>query len=116
MRGDRGERNRVVGRGAIQSAVVISGRLASVSRIRQVGQPWNPLAFPRAPRASRCVVPSSSDTAGITMLTVLAPGSSHFLGHVSHIRWQNRVVHQSSDHNQCLCCGPGVVVGCASCG
>jgi len=25
---------------------VISGRLASVSRLRQVGQPWNPFAFP----------------------------------------------------------------------
>ena len=23
---------------------------------------------------------------------------SHFLDHVSHIRWQNRVAHQSSDH------------------
>jgi hypothetical protein len=26
---------------------------------------------------------------------------SHFLDHVSHIRWQNRVAHQSSDHRSC---------------
>src|SRR5579863_7276722 len=32
--------------GAVHSAVVISGCLALVSRLRQVGQPWNPLAFP----------------------------------------------------------------------
>ena len=39
-------RARVAGRGAVQIAVVISGCLASVSRLRQVDQPWNPLAFP----------------------------------------------------------------------
>ena len=33
-----------LGRGAVQSAVVISGRLASVSRLRKVGPRCNPLA------------------------------------------------------------------------
>ena len=27
---------------------------------------------------------------------------SHFLDHVSHINWQNRVAHQSSDHTRGL--------------
>src|SRR5215472_687456 len=34
------------GRGAVQSAVVISGRLASVLRLKRIGQPWNPNEFP----------------------------------------------------------------------